>query len=118
MIYQNVLFVGHNFYYINADIFFPIHTVMKTVSDCLNFIDSMFLYNIEKRDGIEKLENMRDYFLDCYNGKNNEELLAILPILYQIILKIDRFYIHNDYNFTDFIGNWEVVYIVGWKIVL
>ena len=45
---------------------------------------------------------MRDYFLDCYNEENNKELLAILAILYQIILIIDRFYKPNDYSITGF----------------
>ena len=75
--------------------------LMNSVSDCLNFIDSMIFYIIEKRDSIEDLDNVRDYFLDCYNDENNEELLAILPISYQISLIIDRFYVPNDYIITD-----------------
>ena len=39
---------------------------MRSVSDCLNFIDNMNLYNLEKRDSMEDLNSVRDYFLDCY----------------------------------------------------
>ena len=42
---------------------------MKSVADCLDFIDSMVLYNIEKIDSMESLESMRDYFLDDYIEK-------------------------------------------------
>ena len=65
---------------------------MKSISYCLNFIDSLFLYNLEKRDSIGNLEDVRDYFIDCYNIKNIEELLAILPILHQLNVIVDRFY--------------------------
>ena len=33
---------------------------MKSVSDCLNFIDSMILCSIEKHVGIGNLEDIRD----------------------------------------------------------
>ena len=39
---------------------------MKSFTDCLNFIDKMILYNVEKVDSMEGLENMRDFFLDDY----------------------------------------------------
>ena len=74
---------------------------LKTDSNCLNFIDSMILYNIEKRDSIEEIDNVRDYFLDCYNEKSKEELQAILPLLYQINLIIELFDIPIDYNISD-----------------
>ena len=75
---------------------------MKSLSDCLNFIDSMILYSTEKRESMEKLEGIRDQFLDSYNDKNNEQLIAMLPILYQTNLIIDRFSIPNVFEFTNF----------------
>ena len=33
---------------------------MKSVSDCLNFFDSMILCSIEKDSGIGNLEDVRD----------------------------------------------------------
>ena len=35
--------------------------LMKTISDCLNLIDYIMSYNIEKHTGIENLEIVRDY---------------------------------------------------------
>ena len=76
---------------------------MKSLSDCLIFIESMIIYNIEKRDSMKNLEGVREYFLDRYNDKNNQELVPMLPVLYQINLIIDRFYIPNDYDITIFL---------------
>ena len=47
---------------------------MKTesITDCLNFIDIMIIYDIEKIDSMQYLENMRDYFLDNYIKKRDE----------------------------------------------
>ena len=36
---------------------------MKSVSDCLNFIDNMIICNIEKHVGIGNLENLREYLI-------------------------------------------------------
>ena len=58
---------------------------MESLSDWLNFIDSMILYNIEKRDSMKNLDDVRNYFLDRYNDKNNEELVAMLPFCIEII---------------------------------
>ena len=54
---------------------------MKSVADCLDFIDSMIFYNIEKIDGMETLKSMRDYFLDDYIERSAKELVAIMSIL-------------------------------------
>ena len=34
---------------------------MKSIGDCLNFIDSMILCNVEKNVGIGNLEDVREY---------------------------------------------------------
>ena len=70
---------------------------MKSVADCLDFIDNMILNNVKKIDSIESLESMRDYFLDDYIEKSDEELVAIMSILSQINLIINGFFIPNDY---------------------
>ena len=73
---------------------------MKSVADCLDFIDNMILNSIEKIDSMESLENMRHYFLNDYFEKSDEELIAIMSKLSQINLIINRFYIPNDYCIT------------------
>ena len=42
---------------------------MKSFTDCLNFIDNMILYNVEKVDSMDGLESMRDFSLDDYIKK-------------------------------------------------
>ena len=69
---------------------------MKSVSDCLNFIDSMIICNIEKHVGIGNLEALRDYMIGMCNEKYIEEMIALLSILSQINLIIDRFYSDNE----------------------
>ena len=39
---------------------------MKSFTDCLDFIDNMILYNVEKVESVEWLESMRDFVLDEY----------------------------------------------------
>ena len=36
---------------------------MKSFTDCLNFIDNMKLYNVEKVDSMDGLESNRDFIL-------------------------------------------------------
>ena len=74
---------------------------MKSFTDCLNFIDNMILYNVVKVDSMNGLESMRDFILDDYI-KNDEELVAIMSILSQINLVINRFYSPDDYSITDY----------------
>ena len=75
---------------------------MKSVADCLDFIDNMILYSIEKIDSMENLESVRDYFLIDYIKRSDKELVAILSILSQTNLIINRFCIPDDYCFTDY----------------
>ena len=42
---------------------------MKSFTDCLNFIDNMIFYNVEKVDSMDGLESMRDFILDDYIKK-------------------------------------------------
>ena len=75
---------------------------MKSFTYCLNIIDNMILYNIEKFDSMDGLEGMRDLILDDYNEKSDEQLVAIMSILSQINLIINRFYLPDDYSITDY----------------
>ena len=75
---------------------------MKSVADCLDFIDNMILYDIEKIDSMESLESMRDYFLDDYIKRSIKELVAIMSLLSQINLIINRFHLPDDYCITDY----------------
>ena len=63
---------------------------MKSVSDFLNFVDSMTLCSIEKHVGMRNLEDVRDYMIHMYNEKNIEEMVALLAKLSQINLIIEK----------------------------
>ena len=54
---------------------------IKSISDCLNFIDSMILCGIEKHFGMGTLEDVRDYLIGMYNVKYIEEMVSMLAIL-------------------------------------
>ena len=69
---------------------------MKSVSDCLNFVDSMILGDIEKTCGIGNLEDVRDYMIGMYNNTYIEEMECMLSILSQINLILERFYLDNE----------------------
>ena len=69
---------------------------MKSVSDCLNFIDDMILCSVEKSVGIANSEDIRNYMIGMYNEKFNEELVAISAILSQINLIIEKFYLDKE----------------------
>ena len=51
---------------------------------------------------MESLESMRDYFLDDYFKRSDKELVAIMSILSQINLTLNRFYLPDDCSITDF----------------
>ena len=42
---------------------------MKSFTDCLNFIDNMIQYNVEKVDSMDGLESLRVFILDDYIKK-------------------------------------------------
>ena len=65
---------------------------MKSVSDCLNFFDSMILFGIEKHVGIGNLEDVREYMIGMYNDKYIEDMVEMSSILKQINLIIVKFY--------------------------
>ena len=75
---------------------------MKSLTDCLNFIDKMILYIVEKVGSMGGLESMRDFILDEYIEKSDEELDVIMSILSQINLIINRFSIPDDYDITSY----------------
>ena len=69
---------------------------MKSVSDCLNFFDSMIICNIKEHAGVGNLEALRDYKIRMYNEKYIEEMVGLLSILSQRNLIIVRFRSHNE----------------------
>ena len=69
---------------------------MKSLSDCLNFIDIKILCSMEKQVGIGNLESVRDYMLDMYEENYIEDMVTMLAILSQINVIIDKFYLHKD----------------------
>ena len=69
---------------------------MKSVCDCLNFIDSKILCDIEKHAGVGNLEDIRECMITIYNDKYIEDTVSILGVFSQINLIIDRFYLDNE----------------------
>ena len=56
---------------------------MKLFTDCLNFIDNMIFYNVEKVNSMNGLESMRDFILAEFILKNDEEMKSwLLKCLY------------------------------------
>ena len=68
---------------------------MKSVSDCLTFIDSMILCSIEKHAGIGFFEDVRDYMIGLYNDEYLEGMVSMLAIFSQINLIIEKFYLYK-----------------------
>ena len=69
---------------------------MKTISDCLNLFDCIMSSNIEKRIGIDSLENVRDYVIQTTDDKCFENNMIMLDILSEINLIIEKFYIDEN----------------------
>ena len=66
---------------------------MKTISGCLNLLDCIISSNIEKRIGIENLENVRNYVVQTTNDKCFENSVIMLDILSKINLTTEKFYV-------------------------
>ena len=69
---------------------------MKSVSDCLNFIDTAILCSIEKHAGFGNLEDVREHMIGVYNDKYLEAMVDMLAIFSQINLIIENFYSDNE----------------------
>ena len=78
---------------------------MKSVTDCLNSIDTVILPTIGKYACVGNLEDVRDNVLSEPKDKYIEEMLALNKIFSQINNKIDNFYfdkeddIKNEYQY-------------------
>ena len=68
-----------------------------------------WLCDIEKHAGIGILEDVLDYMMTMFNKKYIEEMVAMLAILSQINLVIDRFFLDNDSDIKNNILLWENV---------
>ena len=71
---------------------------IKSISDCLNFIVSIILCNIQDQIAVENLENIRNFMIGMYNDKYVEDMVVMPGLLSQINLIVERFYIDNDNN--------------------
>ena len=69
---------------------------MKSVGDCLNFIDSMILCDIETHSGVGNPQDIRDYMITIYKDKYIEHMMSMLGVFSQINLITDRFYLDNE----------------------
>ena len=66
---------------------------MKTITDCLNLIEFVMSYNIEKHSVIENVENVRDYVVQTTDDKCFENNMIMLDNLSELNLIIENFYI-------------------------
>ena len=73
---------------------------IKSVNDCLNFIDSMILCIIKKQGVIGILEDVHDYIIWMYNDKYIKEMVIVLAILSQINLIIEKNFSKNECAFN------------------
>ena len=69
---------------------------MKSVSDCLSFIESVILSGVENHNGIGNLEVVRDYMIEMYNAKYIEDMVVMTGVLSQINLIIEKVYDFDD----------------------
>ena len=71
---------------------------MKTISDCLYSFDCIMSSDIEKRIGIDSLENVRDFVIQTTIDECFENNMIMLVILSEINLILEKFYIdqHSD----------------------
>ena len=54
---------------------------MNTITGCLDLFDCIISFKIEKRTGIENLENVRDYVVQTTDDKCFENNVILLEIL-------------------------------------
>ena len=70
---------------------------MKTISECLNFIDSVISSDKYKRIDNENLENVRHYVID----KTNDNKIIMLDVLSDINYIIEKFYVDDKNTFVN-----------------
>ena len=70
--------------------------VIKSVCDCLKFIYSLILCEVEKHTGIGNIEDIHEYMITIYNDKYIEDMVSMLAVLSQINLLIELFYLDNE----------------------
>ena len=79
--------------------------VVKSISDCLSFIDNLILCGTEKPIGIGNLEDVREYMIGMYDGKYIEETMSMLAVLSPINLIIDRFFLDKESDIKQLHGD-------------
>ena len=65
---------------------------MKSISNCLNFSDTMILYEKGKHIGIGNLEDVRDYLIETSDNAYVEDIVLLHGVLNQINLILENFY--------------------------
>ena len=65
---------------------------MKTISECLDFIDNIISSDKYERKDVENLENIRRYIID----KTNDNKIIMRDVLSYINQIIEKFYDGND----------------------
>ena len=76
----------------------------------------MILCCKEKHAGIGNSEDVHDYKITMYNEKYIEEMVAMLAILPQINLIIDRFYLDNDSDIKKFFSTLRKRILAGLEV--
>ena len=71
----------------------------------------MILCKLEKHSGISNLEDIREYVTTMYNEEYVEKVVAMLSVLSQMNLIIDRFYLDNDSDIKKTLFYFKKTYI-------
>ena len=69
---------------------------IKSLCDCVNFIESMIICDLGKNVDFSNLENIRDYLIGTYNDKSNEDMVMFTGVLSQINLIIEKIFDVDD----------------------
>ena len=80
----------------NNVLYIFLYNKVKSINDCLKFIDNLILCDIEKNIDNGDLEDVRDYMIGMYDGEYTGEMVRMLAVLYQINLIIEKFYLNKE----------------------
>ena len=62
-------------------------------NECVNLIDCIMSCNIEKHDGIEKFEDVRNYVIQTTDDNCSENIMVMLDTLCEINLILKKFHV-------------------------
>ena len=72
---------------------------MESVEEGLCFIDNVILKDMGKDCSVGNVEDLRDYVTSMHNDKYVEEMVALLSVLSQINLIIEKIYLDEKWDF-------------------